>query len=104
GFARNAPGRNHPESVGEQDLVIHYLYYLKDKLSVLNVLGYITFRSGGAILTAFFLTWYLGPRFIAFIRRKQLTQTVRKDGPQSHLSKSGTPTMGGLLMLFTTVV
>lgn len=81
--------------------MFYYLTYFKEVFSPFNVLSYITFRAGSAILTSFFLTWYFGPKFISYIRKKSMTQTVRSDGPESHLSKSGTPTMGGLLVLMT---
>ncbi|WP_017444409.1 phospho-N-acetylmuramoyl-pentapeptide-transferase [Gayadomonas joobiniege] len=64
-----------------------------------NVFSYLTFRSILSILTALFLSLYLGPKLIRYLQQMQIGQTVRDDGPESHLSKSGTPTMGGLLIL-----
>ncbi|EWH11198.1 phospho-N-acetylmuramoyl-pentapeptide-transferase [Catenovulum agarivorans DS-2] len=64
-----------------------------------NVFSYLTFRSILSILTALGLSLYLGPKLIRYLQRMQIGQTVRDDGPESHLSKSGTPTMGGLLIL-----
>jgi phospho-N-acetylmuramoyl-pentapeptide-transferase len=66
--------------------------------SVLNLFKYITFRSGGAVLTAFALAYFLGPKFIEWLRSFQAQgQPIREDGPESHLqTKKGTPTMGGL--------
>ncbi len=78
--------------------------HFRDHFSALNVLNYISFRAGGAILTGLALSWLLYPRFIAYVRARKLTQVVREDGPATHLSKSGTPTMGGLLILAFTVV
>jgi phospho-N-acetylmuramoyl-pentapeptide-transferase len=77
--------------------------------SVLNVFRYITFRTGGATATALFFVFFFGPRIIASLRIKQgKGQPIRTDGPQSHLSKKGTPTMGGLMILsgliFSTLV
>lgn len=83
--------------------MLYYLTLLKEYFSGLNVFSYITFRAGGAILTGFLFTCLLAPKFIQLIRRHQITQLVRQDGPQSHQTKSGTPTMGGLLLLFSTV-
>ncbi|OGR83147.1 MAG: phospho-N-acetylmuramoyl-pentapeptide-transferase [Elusimicrobia bacterium RIFCSPLOWO2_01_FULL_64_13] len=83
--------------------MLYALTAFRDSFSPFNVLGYITFRMGSAMLTAFFLTWLLGPRFIAFIRAKSLTQTVRPDGPPTHSAKTGTPTMGGILILGATL-
>src|SRR5688572_24774323 len=68
-------------------------------VSFLNVFRYITFRSGAAALTAFLVGIVFGPAFIRLIQSKQFGQTVREDGPQSHLKKRGTPTMGGVLIV-----
>ncbi len=73
-------------------------------LSWLNVLRYIPFRTIMATLTAMVMSFALGPWFIRRLAEKQIGQVVRDDGPQSHLSKRGTPTMGGSLILFTLVV
>lgn len=70
-------------------------------LSGLNVLRYIPFRVIMATITAMLLTFMLAPWFIRELRRKQIGQVVRADGPETHLSKAGTPTMGGALLLLT---
>lgn len=70
-------------------------------LSWLNVLRYIPFRTIMATLTAMVLTFLLAPWFIRELRRKQIGQVVRKDGPASHRIKAGTPTMGGALILLS---
>ena len=75
------------------------LYPLHTQLSFLNVFKYITFRTFGAAITSVLLCLLLGPWFISFMQKKQMKQVVRDDGPQSHLSKKGTPTMGGTLIL-----
>lgn len=77
----------------------HFLYPLHASLSVLNVFRYITFRTIGGALTAFLLVFLLGPYFIRTMRRLQIGQVVRDDGPASHLSKQGVPTMGGVLII-----
>ncbi|MCC5855796.1 MAG: phospho-N-acetylmuramoyl-pentapeptide-transferase [Idiomarina sp.] len=64
-----------------------------------NVVSYLTMRSILGVLTALTLSLWLGPRLIRSLQRLQMGQVVRDDGPQSHLTKSGTPTMGGLLIL-----
>jgi phospho-N-acetylmuramoyl-pentapeptide-transferase len=67
---------------------------------VLNLFRYITFRAGGATATALFLGLLIGPKFIGWLRVRQgKGQPIREDGPQSHLAKRGTPTMGGLMIL-----
>lgn len=76
-----------------------FLYPLHTQFSFLNVFKYITFRTFGAAMTSVLFCMLLGPWFIAFMQKKQMKQVVRDDGPQSHLSKKGTPTMGGTLIL-----
>jgi phospho-N-acetylmuramoyl-pentapeptide-transferase len=73
---------------------------------VLNVFQYLTFRTGGAIMTALFLSFMLGPWMIRLLRAKQSAgQPIRQEGPQSHLiTKKGTPTMGGFLILLGVIV
>jgi phospho-N-acetylmuramoyl-pentapeptide-transferase len=67
---------------------------------VLNLFRYITFRAGGATATALIVGLLIGPKFIGWLRVRQgKGQPIRDDGPQSHLSKRGTPTMGGLMIL-----
>ena len=73
-------------------------------LSALNVFRYITFRAAYAAITALLLCFALGPYMIAWLRRGRLGQRVRQEGPQSHLTKAGTPTMGGLLIVTAIVV
>ena len=84
--------------------MFYYLSEFKEHFSPLNVLGYITFRSGGSILTAFFLTLFCMPAFIRFVGRMRVTQTIRAEGPKTHQAKSGTPIMGGVMILFATVL
>ena len=84
------------------------LYLLAEALGfpgVLNLVRYITFRAGAAAITALFLGLLIGPRFIGWLRIRQgRGQPIRLDGPQTHLAKRGTPTMGGLMILTSLVV
>ncbi|OGF16496.1 MAG: phospho-N-acetylmuramoyl-pentapeptide-transferase [Candidatus Eisenbacteria bacterium RBG_16_71_46] len=73
-------------------------------LSALNVFRYITFRAAYAAITALLVCFVLGPPMIEWLRRVKLGQRVRAEGPQSHLAKAGTPTMGGVLILAAIVV
>lgn len=73
--------------------------YLTQYFSFFNVFSYLTFRAILGILTSLLLSLYLGPKLIARLQLMQIGQVVRGDGPQSHFSKKGTPTMGGLLIL-----
>jgi len=80
-------------------MLYHFLYPLHTSLSALNVFRYITFRTIGGAVTAFIIVLLLGPLFIRTMRRFQIGQVVRDDGPETHLAKQGVPTMGGLLIL-----
>lgn len=81
--------------------MLYYLSLFKDDLSFLNIFNYLTFRTGGAIVTAFLLSLLLGPGLVAKLRSYKIQQIERQYGPASHLAKNGTPTMGGLLILIT---
>ena len=84
------------------------LYLIAEQLGfpgALNLIRYISFRAGAASATALLIGLLLGPRFISFLRTKQgKGQPIRTDGPQSHLAKRGTPTMGGLLILTSVAI
>ena len=72
---------------------------------ILNLIRYISFRAGAASATSLAIGLILGPWFIRWLRSKQgKGQPIRSDGPQSHLAKRGTPTMGGLLILISMMV
>jgi phospho-N-acetylmuramoyl-pentapeptide-transferase len=72
---------------------------------IFNLFRYITFRAGGATATALFIGLLIGPKFIGWLRIRQgKGQPIRDDGPQSHLSKRGTPTMGGLMILTSVTI
>jgi phospho-N-acetylmuramoyl-pentapeptide-transferase len=73
-------------------------------LGWLNVLRYVPFRTIAATVTAMLLAFVLSPWFIRELRRKQIGQVVREDGPASHMVKSGTPTMGGALILLSVLL
>src|SRR6185312_6463787 len=86
--------------------MLYWLADFSDKLSFLNVFRYITFRTGGAMATAIVFVFLFGPNIIEALRARQgRGQPIRTDGPQSHLiTKVGTPTMGGLMILSGLVV
>jgi len=81
--------------------MLYWISSFSDQISVLNVFRYLTVRTGGATVTALIFVFWLGPSIIALLRLKQgKGQPIRQDGPQSHLlTKKGTPTMGGLMIL-----
>jgi phospho-N-acetylmuramoyl-pentapeptide-transferase len=84
--------------------MLYYLHNLAPYLGVLNVTRYITFRTAAASLTALALSLALGPWMIRKLREFQIGQVIRQEGPQTHRSKAGTPTMGGLLILTSALV
>ncbi|WP_341217789.1 phospho-N-acetylmuramoyl-pentapeptide-transferase [Neptunomonas phycophila] len=75
--------------------------YLSQYFSAVSVFQYLTLRGIMGVLTALGMSLFIGPRLIDFLKTKQIGQSVRDDGPQSHLSKAGTPTMGGALILLS---
>src|SRR6266487_3669179 len=86
--------------------MLYWLSAFSDLIGPLNVLRYITFRTGGAMITALVFVFMFGPWIIDHLRLRQgKGQPIRADGPPSHIiSKAGTPTMGGLMILFGIVV
>jgi len=86
--------------------MLYYLGQFGEQVSALNIFRYITFRTAGATVTALFFVFLFGPTIIAALRLRQgKGQPIRADGPQSHLvTKKGTPTMGGLMILSGLVV
>jgi phospho-N-acetylmuramoyl-pentapeptide-transferase len=80
--------------------MLYELTAFSDQIGPLNVFRYITFRTGGAIMTALLFVFLFGPAMIDVLRVKQgRGQPIRGDGPQTHFAKRGTPTMGGLMIL-----
>lgn len=81
--------------------MLYYLHEFRDFFSPLNVFQYITFRAGGAVVTSFLLSLAFGPWLIRKLKSYKIAQVQRTDGPQTHLAKQGTTTMGGLLIFLT---
>lgn len=86
------------------DMLYYLLYPLHKYVSGFNLFQYISFRAAFAAITALLISFFVGPRIIRLLRDKQIGQEVRKEGPQTHLKKQGTPTMGGLIILAATIV
>lgn len=80
-------------------MIYHLLYPLHDIISGLNVIRYISFRAGGAAVTALLISFIVGPIVIRKIKRRGVFEEIRGDGPETHQTKAGTPTMGGLIIL-----
>ncbi|CAN5376502.1 phospho-N-acetylmuramoyl-pentapeptide-transferase [soil metagenome] len=84
--------------------MLFYLNYLSEYAPVLNVTRYVTFRTAGASLTALAIGLFVGPWMIRKLREFQVGQVIRQEGPSTHRTKAGTPTMGGLLILTSVLV
>ncbi|MCL2589682.1 MAG: phospho-N-acetylmuramoyl-pentapeptide-transferase [Betaproteobacteria bacterium] len=80
-------------------MLLKLAQWIGQDIRVFNVFAYITLRTVLAMMTAFFLSLAFGPRVIRWLAAKKIGQAVRTNGPQTHLIKSGTPTMGGILIL-----
>ncbi|MBI4445187.1 MAG: phospho-N-acetylmuramoyl-pentapeptide-transferase [Acidobacteria bacterium] len=80
-------------------MIYHLLYSLRDDVFIFNVVRYITFRTAYASMTALLLSLLFGPWLIAKLRSFQISQYIREEGPTSHSTKAGTPTMGGVLII-----
>lgn len=85
-------------------MLLFFADWLADHFSAFNVFRYITMRGIMGILTALAISLLIGPKLIRKLQVKQIGQAVRHDGPQSHLSKAGTPTMGGGLILLAIAI
>jgi len=85
-------------------MLYHLLYPLHEAYNIFNVFRYITFRTIYAILTALLITLILGPCLIEKLQTLNIKQYIREDGPSAHLNKSGTPTMGGILILLSLTI
>ena len=85
-------------------MLYEILYQLSDEVGVLNVTRYITFRAMIALLSALLISFLFSPWFIRRLKSRQMGQVVRDDGPKSHFSKAGTPTMGGGLIIFAVLI
>ena len=85
-------------------MILWIAQYFQSDYSWLNLFSYVSFRVIMAALTAMLIAIFLGPAFIRKLQLKQIGQNVRSLGPESHLSKQGTPTMGGALIIFAIVI
>ncbi len=85
-------------------MLYHLLFPLHTTYSFFNVFRYITFRTIYAAITALIICFVMGPWLFRKLRSLQIGQSIREDGPQSHLAKQGTPTMGGILIIFAVVI
>lgn len=83
-------------------MLYNLLAPLGDEFILFNLFNYLTFRTGGAIMTSLIIGFMIGPAMINWLKSKQAEgQPIREDGPETHLKKAGTPTMGGLMILIS---
>ena len=86
-------------------MLYHFLFPLADEYTIFNLFKYLTFRTGGAVLTALVISFVIGPSMIQWLKGQQASgQPIRNDGPETHLAKRGTPTMGGLMILVALII
>ncbi|MDH5542945.1 MAG: phospho-N-acetylmuramoyl-pentapeptide-transferase [Nitrospinota bacterium] len=85
-------------------MMYELLYPLHEQYQIFNVFRYITFRTTYAVITAVLLSFLLGPLLIGWLKRKELGERIREDAPAHHNVKAGTPTMGGLLIIISSVI
>ena len=85
-------------------MLYHWLAPLGQTYIIFNLFNYISFRAAGATVTALLLAFVVGPPVIRRLRAHKVGQVIRADGPATHQSKRGTPTMGGLIILLATIV
>ncbi|MCI0706505.1 MAG: phospho-N-acetylmuramoyl-pentapeptide-transferase [Ignavibacteriae bacterium] len=87
-------------------MLYHFLTYLDRVYDIpgFGVFRYISFRSGAAAVTALIIAFWLGPKIIRKLKERQIGEAAKLEAPKTHLSKAGTPTMGGLIVLLSIVV
>jgi len=87
-------------------MLYYFLEYLHKQFNLpgFGVFRYITFRAGAAAVTALIISFWLGPKIIALLKRHQIGESAKVEAPKAHLSKAGTPTMGGLIVLSAILV
>lgn len=85
-------------------------YYLFDYINKtfnppgFDVFRFLSFRSMLAAITGLFLSFYIGPKIINYLKKKQIGETIKEEGPKNHASKAGTPTMGGIIIILSVVI
>ena len=85
-------------------MLLYLFDFLAQDFSFFNIFQYLTFRAICAVLTSLLVSLLFGGKIIRALNRYQIGQTVRQDGPPTHFEKVGTPTMGGLLILFSVLM
>ncbi|RMD96317.1 MAG: phospho-N-acetylmuramoyl-pentapeptide-transferase, partial [Calditrichaeota bacterium] len=85
--------------------MFYYLFYpLSKYVSGLNLFQYISFRAASAAITALLISFIIGPWIIRKLQQLHIGEEIRKEGPETHLKKAGTPTMGGIIILSSVII
>jgi phospho-N-acetylmuramoyl-pentapeptide-transferase len=85
-------------------MLTNYFLQFKDSISIFNLFEYLTFKSALSAITALLISFIIGPIIIGKLKKYQIGEEIRTDGPQSHLAKKGTPTMGGVIIIFSSIL
>ena len=85
-------------------MLTNYFLQFKDSISIFNLFEYLTFKSALSAITALLISFIIGPIIIGKLKKYQIGEEIRTDGPQSHLAKKGTPTMGGMIIIFASIL
>ena len=85
--------------------MLYELFYpLSEHYFIFNIFQYLTFRAAGAAITSLFISFFIGPKIIRTLKNHHIGEMIRKNGPDSHLKKEGTPTMGGMIILLSVIL
>ena len=84
--------------------MLYELYKILDTDSSITLFGYLSFRSVAAFITALLISFFIGPKIIRTLKNHHIGEMIRKNGPDSHLQKEGTPTMGGMIILLSVIL
>ena len=85
-------------------MLSEFLLQFKSQISFLNLFEYLTFKTAISAISALIISFIIGPLIIKTLNKYQIGEEIRKNGPKSHLIKRGTPTMGGVIIIFATLL
>ena len=85
-------------------MLSNYFLQFKESISIFNLFEYLTFKSALSAITALLISFIIGPIIIKKLKKYQIGEEIRTDGPKSHLAKKGTPTMGGVIIIFASII
>ena len=85
-------------------MLTRYFLQFKDSISIFNLFEYLTFKIALSAITALLISFIIGPIVIKKLKQYQIGEEIRNNGPKSHLAKKGTPTMGGVIIIFASLL